>query len=585
MQYSQISESAFLDESAAFVTMAWHELFNPRAPYSYRPRLYDTHGLIEELSFLANLALQDTRWLRHLELVQNELRWAANVEKFWLKENAWSRGIIQKISSAADMAQIEDLASVFVDTSPNPVERLFECLHREITTLPKNKENVITVLKLLGTQAIRRGLTVSDVALDSSEIYGENHIEIANRLQGLIEVESRPFNCVVQLHGNSSHIHSLFAQNGFRRANHNDFPVDKNGQDFKESFKESISRQTAYCYETEAISHLTASASAVQACRRVIDTFNLYRNRASIELDANILVVDSQRARIVSRQTEQSLATQPSYSARKLTRDALRHIQFNDFDSGLENSLEQHSLALSGAEQKASLVGIWTAFECLVGSDRRIPNVQRIVNWIAPIVALRRVDKITRYLAVCCHNYFSAISQHPNEQFSRSYEFYFSPRDLLDAITGPKDNDLVVQLLRDTSNHPLLRFRIYHAWQNFHKPKIVKRNLLHSRQNLNWHLERIYRARNLTVHQGKNPPFVSELVDHAQHYFTRCMTRVLSDLKEHPTWTVHTALEQQRQRFEFVIAHLGTYPQDVPAHYLFPSDDEFLDCFPWKPKD
>ena len=63
------------------------------------------------------------------------------------------------------------------------------------------------------------------------------------------------------------------------------------------------------------------------------------------------------------------------------------------------------------------------------------------------------------------------------------------------------------------------------------------------------------------------------------------MTRVLADLKEHPTWTVHIALEHQRQRFDFVIANLDAKPQDVPARYPFPSGKEFLECFPWKPKD
>ena len=228
------------------------------------------------------------------------------------------------------------------------------------------------------------------------------------------------------------------------------------------------------------------------------------------------------------------------------------------------------------------MVGIWTALECLVGSDGRDSNVKRIVEWVAPIVALRRVEKITRYLAVCCHEYFKAARRYPSNPFTRSSLYYFSPRDVLDAITGPKDNDLVVQLLRDVSDHPLLRFRVHYAWRNFHEPKSVKRDLLASQQKLLWHLERIYRARNLTVHKGRTPPFVSELVDRAQHYFTRCVSRVLADLREHPSWTVHTALEQHRQRFHFVVGRLKTGPQEIPARFLFPRDEEFQECFPWK---
>lgn len=578
MQFIQDDEPAFHDENAEFVILAWRELFDLTTPYSYRPKLYDTHSLVEELSSLADLAIQDKRWSRHLTLVKDELQRVADTEMCWLKENTWSAGIIKKISDTTEVAQIKDLATLFTSTSPDPITQLFECLHRELQTLPKNKEKTLTVLKLLGTQAIRHGLTASDVGLNLPEVHLKNHMEIAHLLQGLFEAEPRSFYCVVQLSGDSSHIHSLFAQNGFQKARKKDFPLDKISQEFKES----NSHQTAFRYETKAVSHVAAATDAVQACRRVIDVFNLYQNRASIELNANILVVDDRRNTIVSRHTEQSLGSQPSRSARSLTREILHRLNFDDLGSGLENSLEQHSLALSSSEQKASLVGIWTAFECLVGSDGRDSNVKRIVDWIAPIVALRRVEKITRYLAVCCHEYFKTVGQHPSKPFTRSSAYYFSPRDMLDAITGPKNNDLVVQLLRDTSDHPLLRFRIFQTWRDFHDPTIVKQHLWHSHKNLYWHLQRIYRARNLTVHQGKNPPLVAELVDHAQHYFTRSMSRVLADLKEHPTWTIHTALEHQRQRFDFVIENLEAKPQDVPARFLFPSDKEFLECFPWK---
>ena len=235
---------------------------------------------------------------------------------------------------------------------------------------------------------------------------------IAHLLQGLFNANTRPFYCVVQLSGDSSHVHSLFAKNGFQKARTKDFPLNQLGQEFKES----ISHQTAFRFETEAVSHVAAAAHAVQACRRVIDVFNLYQNRASIELDTNILVVDGRRNTIVSRHTEQSLATQPSRSARNLTREVLCCIRFDDLGSGLENSLEQHSLALSSSELKASLVGIWTAFECLVGSDGRDPKVQRIVDRIAPIVALHQVEKI---LAISQSAATSTLRTFVNTQVSR----------------------------------------------------------------------------------------------------------------------------------------------------------------------
>ena len=578
MHFARNTSSAFRDESAAFVALAWNELFDPTTPDSYRPRLYDTRGLVAELSSLAELAAQDNRWFRHIELVQRELRSAVKDEACWLDQSPWSSGIIDNIASATELAQVADLADVFRSTSPDPVSSLFECLHREIASLPRNKKRTLRVLGLLGTQAIRSGLTASDVALNFRDARDDDQTAVVKRLIGSLEPTTRPFTCVVHLMGDESQVHSLFGQNGFQQARTKDFPLDSVGQDFKNS----VSRHMAFRHETNATSHLAAAAHTVQACRRVIDVFNLYQNRASIELDADVLVVDDLRTAVVSRNTEKSLATKPSRAALKLTREALARVRFDHLDLGLENSLEQHSLALSSTEPKASLVGIWTALECLVGSDGRDSSSRRVVEWIAPIVALRRVEKISRYLAVCCHEYFGAASRRPSHAFKRSSPYYVSPRDILDAITGPKDNTLMVQLLGDVSDHPLLRFRMYYAWRSFHDPKIVKRELLGSKQRLVWHLERIYRARNLTVHQGRTPPFVSELVDRVQHYYTRCVSRVLADLREHTSWTVPTALERHRQRFQFVVQRLNGRSHEIPGSFFFPRDDEFRECFPWK---
>ena len=578
MHFARNTSSAFRDEGAAFVALAWNELFDPTTPDSYRPRLYDTHGLVAELSSLAELAAQDNRWFRHIELVQRELRSAVKDEACWLDQSPWSSGIIDNIASATELAQVADLADVFRSTSPDPVSSLFECLHREIAFLPRNKKRTLRVLGLLGTQAIRSGLTASDVALNFCDARDDDQTAVVQRLIGSLAPTTRPFTCVVHLMGDESQVHSLFGQNGFQQAKTKDFPLDSVGQDFKNS----VSRHMAFRHETNATSHLAAAAHTVQACRRVIDVFNLYQNRASIELDADVLVVDDLRTAVVSRNTEKSLATKPSRAALKLTREALARVRFDHLDLGLENSLEQHSLALSSTEPKASLVGIWTALECLVGSDGRDSSSRRVVEWIAPIVALRRVEKISRYLAVCCHEYFGAASRHPSHAFKRSSPYYVSPRDILDAITGPKDNTLMVQLLGDVSDHPLLRFRVYYAWRSFHDPKILKRELLGSKQRLVWHLERIYRARNLTVHQGRTPPFVSELVDRVQHYYTRCVSRVLADLREHTSWTVPTALERHRQRFHFVVQRLNGRSHEIPGSFFFPRDDEFRECFPWK---
>ena len=191
MQFSQDTHGASHDESTRFIALAWQELFDPTTPDSYRPRLLDTHGLVAELCSLAELAIQDKRWSRHIDLVQEELRWATEAESCWLGESPWSSGVIDQITRTKEIGQIIDLATLFASTSPDPVTRLLECLHRETSLLPKNKEKTLRILRLLGTQAIRMGLAGPDVSLDVSELRDDDQVAVVERFRALFLTEER----------------------------------------------------------------------------------------------------------------------------------------------------------------------------------------------------------------------------------------------------------------------------------------------------------------------------------------------------------------------------------------------------------
>ena len=247
----------------------------------------------------------------------------------------------------------------------------------------------------------------------------------------------------------------------------------------------------------------------------------------------------------------------------------------------LDNALEQHSIALASSDVMTSLVGMWAALECLVGGSDTDSAMRRIDRWVPPIVAARRVEKVARYLAVCCHDFYGERSAIRSRALTRSSPYWMSPRDVFEAISGPEDNDLILALLGDVGHHPLLRFRIYEAWKEVHRPKVVSRQMQTSKRRLGWHLQRIYRARNMTVHMGEPPPYLPALVDHAQYYFSRCVARVFQDLASHSQWSVSTSLEHQRRRFDFITDVLLKAPAELPATLLFSSDD-FGDYHPWR---
>ena len=532
------------------------------------------------------LASRDRRWKRHVTLVQEEIRDVTRAESHWLKDHRWCGELLRKLVklNPDSLSEIKDIATVFSDTAPSPVPTLLDVLRREAAQLPRNKQRTLAVLEHLGTHAVRLGYLAADAkAAVGGVAYSEDVQAIVDNIGA--SLQPRQFTCIVRLYGDRPTIQALIEPTDVRFAKHRDFPRDNTAQCFKVlCFRKGIDRdrEVALAVPAKAVTHSKAVDDALHKCRPIVDMPNFYENRAAIQINPTVLVSDEHQSQIVDRRTEQSVATKARRNAQQLARRALTESRHTGLHEALGSALEQHSIALASSDAMAGLVGMWTALECLVGGSGTDSAIDRIVRWVPPTVAARRVDKITRYLAVCCHYFYGTMSARPNALFARSSPYWMSVRDVCEAITGKERNNLVQQLLKDVASHPLLRFRVYESWKNMHEPKTVQKQLEISKQRLAWHLERIYRARNMTVHMGAPPPYLLALIDHVQYYFSRCVYRILADLDSHPNWSVATSLEHHRQQFDFIVETLRDTSSQVPATLFFPSDDDFRGFHPWQ---
>ena len=569
------------NESSALIALAWQEMFHADTPDPYRPRLFDTHFLVSELAELTTLASRDRRWRRHVKLVRAEVWDAIRAESHWLDDHRWCCELLRKLVKSDSLSETKEIATVFSDTAPSPVPVLLDVLRREAARLPKNKQRALAVLEHLGTHALRRGYLATDAAAAVGCIaYSEDVQAVVDNIGASLQAQPRQFTCIVRLYGDSPTVQALLlASPDIRFARPGDFPRDQTAQCFKASIDHG--REVALAVPAEAVTHSRAVDDALHKCRPIVDMLNFYENRAALRVNPTVLVSDEHQSQIVDRGTEQSVATKARRNAKQLARRALTDSRHTGPHEALGSALEQHSIALASSDAMAGLVGMWTALECLVGGSGTDSAIDRIVRWVPPTVAARRVDKITRYLAVCCHYFYRTMSVRPSALFARSSPYWMSVRDVCEAITGKEGNNLIQQLLEDVASHPLLRFRVYESWKNMHEPKTVQRQLEVSRRRLAWHLERIYRARNMAVHMGVSPPYLSALIDHVQYYFSRCVSRILADLDSHPNWSVATSLEHHLQQFDFMVETLRGAPSQVPATLFFP-DDDFEDFHPWQ---
>src|SRR5690606_37611499 len=121
------------------------------------------------------------------------------------------------------------------------------------------------------------------------------------------------------------------------------------------------------------------------------------------------------------------------------------------------------------------------------------------------------------------------------------------------------------------AEHPLLRNRIYELWKSYSTPTELASELVRSRKRTEWHLHRIYRARNLIVHFGEDVDLAPQLLNHLHYYFSMTVTRVLHDLRTNTSWNVAHALAFWRNHFEYVISKLKEHPGHLIIRDLVPN--------------
>jgi hypothetical protein len=190
---------------------------------------------------------------------------------------------------------------------------------------------------------------------------------------------------------------------------------------------------------------------------------------------------------------------------------------------------------------------------------------------VTPILVWRRADKLVRYLAIETQS-FADFSQNHNYGlgFPRSNPQFVHPWDLMLTLAKPDQHDHLKGLYNLIGGHPYLRFRITRLWETLSDPKTLLKSQEASAKRVRWQLYRIYRARNILVHQGEESPQFNALLDNLMYYTSVVVSRVLHGLKMDKSWRVREAWEYWRLKSDYVSDSLAKQPSALTVGDFFP---------------
>ena len=122
---------------------------------------------------------------------------------------------------------------------------------------------------------------------------------------------------------------------------------------------------------------------------------------------------------------------------------------------------------------------------------------------------------------------------------------------MLHLLVLQDNEDLRKELYGECKDFHLLRFRLFSLAETLKEPKMVTNMLENHSKKVSWQLRRLYRTRNLLVHAGRTPSYLSTLIENGHDYLDLVLNEVLEhSCSEYRVETIEQAFELERLLME-----------------------------------
>ena len=189
-------------------------------------------------------------------------------------------------------------------------------------------------------------------------------------------------------------------------------------------------------------------------------------------------------------------------------------------------SADLHALALASDSVENQLINLWTALESLLPSkeDEKISQIEHISNSIMPFLNIGYIQKIVIRLSKDLLLWNSGFSKN----VFKKVECSGIPEKTLNFLALDKYERLRDDLKRRFNDFHLLRERFCYLEKLMSSPLHVVSSLDSHKQRVDWQIRRIYRARNMIVHDGRTPSYTEILIENTHDYLDTILSSLMS---------------------------------------------------------
>jgi len=190
-------------------------------------------------------------------------------------------------------------------------------------------------------------------------------------------------------------------------------------------------------------------------------------------------------------------------------------------------SAELHALALSSESRENQMINLWIALESLIPNkpeEEKSSQIQHIISSMLPFLNLSYINKIVLRFYKDLWNWDSKLARGLLKKIDA--EGYLMK--IMHFFCLSKYQNLRTELEKSTKDFHLFKDRFEYIQYVLSSPANLAIALDGHTRRIEWQIRRIYRARNLIVHDGKTPSYTDVLIENTHDYLDSIMNKLMS---------------------------------------------------------
>lgn len=233
--------------------------------------------------------------------------------------------------------------------------------------------------------------------------------------------------------------------------------------------------------------------------------------------DDSFFVVRQKKSAVLHTKTPSGKQIVESLSASMKALESISSLRVTDDYYTMINAALYHAQSLDSSSLQNQLLDLWAIFESVlnISNKHTVDRIIQICMYLVPILKRKYIYSLFAELANDIKNY--AESEYNNIIGDAKKETDIVQR-VCEFVILAENEDKRNTFLSSCSEFPLLKERIEYYVQMLSTPLNVYHFVEKHAERVKWQIMRIYRNRNLIIHNGDHMPYLSLLVENLHSY-------------------------------------------------------------------